>query len=139
MLLKGRAPPDSDIKSTTEGAENPVGEFGFAVLAIGIVGNDQEQVKIAVLAGISTGLGAEKPDRLRFVGFGEAGDGIAEGGGSSGFTRRNDVTIRRGKLFPFVAWWLRVRHCFHLEGWSKDGCGEPSLPWVEGGRVAHAP
>ena len=71
-------PPDSYIKSTAEGAENPVGEFGFAVLAIGIVGNDQEQVKIAVLAGISTGLGAEKPDCLGLVGFGEAGYGIAE-------------------------------------------------------------
>jgi hypothetical protein len=72
-------------------------------LAIGIVGNDQEQVKIAVLAGISAGLGAEKPDRLRLVGIGEAGDGIAEGCGASGFTRSSDVTTRREKLILFVA------------------------------------
>ena len=116
LLLKSGAPPDSDIKSTAEGAEDAVGEFGFAVLAIGVVGNDQEQVKIAVLAGISTGLGAEKQDCLGAVGFGEAGDGIAERRGASRFTRRSDVTNRRGKLFPFVALWLRVRLCFHSAG-----------------------
>jgi hypothetical protein len=79
LLLKSGAPPDSDIKSAAEGAEDAVGEFGFAVLAVCIVGHHDKQIEIAVLAGISTGLRAKEPYGLGAVSFGEAGDGIAEG------------------------------------------------------------
>jgi len=116
LLLKGRLPPDGYIKSAAEGAEDAVGEFGFAVLAVCIIRNNQKQVEIAVQAGISTGLGAEQPNGFGLVGFGEAGYGIAEGGGSSGFTRGKDVTDLRKTLISFVALWLRVRICFHSAG-----------------------
>jgi hypothetical protein len=79
LFLKGGLPPDCYIKSAAEGAEDAVGEFGFAVLAVCIIRNNQKQVKIAVLEGISTGLGAEQPNGFGLVGFGEPGDGIAEG------------------------------------------------------------
>jgi hypothetical protein len=71
LFLKGGLPPDCYIKSAAEGSENPVGEFGFAVLAVCIVGHHDKQIEIAVLAGISTGLRAKEPNGFGLVGFGE--------------------------------------------------------------------
>ena len=130
LLLERRVPPDCHIKSAAERSENTVGKFGFSELAVGIVWHNNEEIEIAVLAGISSGLGAEKPNRLGFVGVGKAGYGIAERRGSSGFTRRNEGMKR---LVAFMAWRLRVRLCFHSAGRFMDGCGKPFLPWVDGG------
>jgi hypothetical protein len=76
LLLESGTTPNGDIHGAAEGSENTVGEFGFTVLAVGVVIHDHHKVVVAVRGCISTGLGAEEPDCLGAVGLDQAGDGI---------------------------------------------------------------
>lgn len=78
MLLESGPPPDCHIERPAEGSKDPVGEFGFAMLAIGIVRHDNKQVEIAVRHGFASGLRTKKPDGLGSVGVNKPHNGIMQ-------------------------------------------------------------
>ncbi len=84
LLFECGVAPDGDVERAAKAAERAVGEVGLAVLAVGIVGDDQQEVEAAVGAGLIARLGAEEPDGLGSVGFRQAGDGEVEGVGGVG-------------------------------------------------------
>ena len=78
MLIKNGTAPDGDVKSATEGAKRSIGEFGLAVLAVGIVRHDHKEIVVTVGSGLVAGLRAKKPYGLRVVGLCKTRDGNLE-------------------------------------------------------------
>jgi hypothetical protein len=69
LLIKNGTAPDGDVKSATEGAKRSIGEFGLAVLAVGIVRHDHKEIVVTVGSGLVAGVRAKKPYGLRVVGL----------------------------------------------------------------------
>lgn len=70
--------PNQNVRSSRYTPANLVGQTTSAPVQRRVVGNDDQQVVVAVRSGLAAGVRAEKVDALRPIGLHQAADDLAE-------------------------------------------------------------